>query len=103
MAKNLIKDTISNIGSTISGGIEGGKALVGAAVSQYKAGAMERKHVQSMIGPESVFGMRNMEKQKKELQRLQKANDYKGMRAYMADQYTKAGLKKVGNNYIKIK
>ena len=90
--KQLIKDTIF-------GGV---KDTFNRGVSAFKAKSMQEKHVQSMIGPESVFGRVHMEEQKRVLKELQKRGDHAEMRKYQKEQFTKAGLKKVNGNYIKI-
>jgi hypothetical protein len=102
--KNLIRNTIGEIGTSVRGGISGAKEIAQTAMSEVKARKMEGDVVNKMVGPEGVFGRVNMEKQKAALEKMQKPGGGGGvaMRAYMADQYKRAGLKKVGGTYQKI-
>jgi len=85
-----IKESLS-----IKGAMAGAKEIGQAIVSKHKANRLGNKLVNSMVGGESTFGRVNQKKQYKKLKELNKANNFKGMRDYMADQNKKAGIKKV--------
>ena len=71
-----------NFKNTIGGFKDFGRA----GISMAKAHIGEQKLVQSMVGPESVFGLRNQAKQKKVLSSFMKQGKTKEMRDYMAKQ-----------------